>query len=56
MKKRVFFAGANRGGKALSEIALQNPEGFESVIIADPKDDRAARLANKWTEHGIRAE
>lgn len=58
MKKNIFIGGAHRGGKAITEAALKNDAfgKFESVLISDPKENRAKELALDWTRAGICSE
>ncbi len=57
MKKDiVFIGGAHRGGRAVTDAALRTlpfPKIFDRIIIADPKEDRALRLAERWSDEGI---
>lgn len=57
--KTMFMGGAHRGGSAITDSALAllpEPDMYERVVIADPKEDRASNLANVWREHGVRSE
>ncbi len=58
MKKNIFIGGAHRGGKAITSAALLNDAAgkFESVVISDPKENRARDLALDWSRAGIRSE
>lgn len=57
MSKTLFIGGAHRGGSAVSEAALFG--GFldkrSQVIIADPKEERAIKLALAWSNKGLPA-
>lgn len=57
MGKTLFIGGANRGGSAVSEAVLAG--GFldtsNQVLIADPKEERAERLALAWSNNGVPA-
>ncbi|WKZ32785.1 MAG: hypothetical protein QY316_12895 [Thermodesulfobacteriota bacterium] len=57
MGKTLFIGGANRGGSAVSEAVLAG--GFldtsNQVLIADPKEERAERLALTWSNNGVPA-
>ena len=58
MKKNIFIGGAHRGGKAITDAALKNnaTDKFESVLISDPKGNRAKDLALDWSRAGIRSQ
>ena len=58
MKKNIFIGGAHRGGKAITSAALLNDAAgkFESVVISDPKENRARDLALDWSRAGIRSQ
>ena len=58
MKKNIFIGGAHRGGKAITEAALKDDaiDKFESVVISDPKENRARDLALDWSRAGVRSE
>lgn len=56
--KSLFLGGAHRGGKSITDEALKTLHGgkaYDSVVIADPKEDRANRLMIDWRDHGIEA-
>jgi hypothetical protein len=56
MRKRLFLAGANRGGREFSRSYNLDRFSIPSqVIIADPKPERANRLANYWQNQGVDA-
>lgn len=55
MRNTLFQAGANRGGREFVYSygsKLPQPSG---VLVADPKGDRAASLADRWRSRGIDA-
>ncbi len=58
MKKNIFIGGAHRGGRAITDAALKNDatDKFESVLISDPKENRAKDLALHWSRAGIRSD
>ena len=54
----IFMGGAHRGGRALTDSALRpvpKIKVFDELVIADPKDDRALRLAEVWKKKGFTA-
>lgn len=57
MEKTLFIGGANRGGSAVSEAVLAGRflNTNNHVLIADPKEERAERLALAWSNKGISA-
>jgi hypothetical protein len=56
MKKKVLFmGGAHRGGQAITAEVLKTGPAYDQVMIADPKEYRAKRLADDWKNHGIHA-
>jgi len=58
MGKSIFIAGANRGGKTVTDAAMKFLPGslaYEEVIVSDPKANRASELADVWKVNGIRA-
>lgn len=56
MRKRLFLAGANRGGREFSRCYdLGRFITPSQVIIADPKPGRANRLADYWQNQGVDA-
>ncbi len=57
MGKTLFIGGANRGGSAVSEAVLAGNflNTSNQVLIADPKEERAERLALAWNNNGISA-
>jgi hypothetical protein len=58
MKRTVFIGGAHRGGRAITDAvleALPGPGIFDQIVIADPKEDRAAELARVWQTNGVEA-
>ena len=58
MKRNIFIGGAHRGGTAITDQALQRLAINElgEIVVADPKEDRAVRLAERWKNAGVRAE
>jgi hypothetical protein len=58
MRKNIFMGGAHRGGRAITEHALQRLAVNElgEIVVADPKEDRAARLAQVWKDAGFQAD
>lgn len=57
MGKTLFIGGANRGGNAVSEAVLAGSflNTSNQVLIADPKEERAERLALAWSNKGVPA-
>jgi len=57
MGKTLFIGGANRGGSAVSEAVLAGNflDTSNQVLIADPKEERAERLALAWSNKGVPA-
>ncbi|MBI1912106.1 MAG: hypothetical protein HYS21_08900 [Deltaproteobacteria bacterium] len=57
MGKTLFIGGAHRGGSAVSEAVLAGGffDATNQIIIADPKEERAERLALAWSNNGVPA-
>lgn len=57
MGKTLFIGGANRGGSAVSEAVLAGSflDTSNQVLIADPKEERAEKLALAWSNKGVPA-
>jgi uncharacterized protein YejL (UPF0352 family) len=54
MKKNIFIGGAHRGGRSITQEALNNfVDTYRSVVIADPKEKRAEELALEWRRAGV---
>ncbi|MHB8172959.1 MAG: hypothetical protein ACYDFU_00670 [Nitrospirota bacterium] len=58
MNTTILLGGAHRGGTAITEAAFKYlpAKKFKGVMIADPKEDRAVRLARVWESNGVMAE
>jgi hypothetical protein len=59
MNTNILLGGAHRGGTAITEAALKYlpvAEQFKEVVVVDPKEDRAVKLARDLNRNGVHAE